>query len=210
MGLGRRTFAPGEVLTASNVMNYLMDQSVMSFAGTAARGSAIGTAVQEGMVSYLADSNAVQVYDGSSWLNIGPSGQILQISHTSTNTQVNSSTTTLISTGLSIAFTPISSTSKIIVMFTVNGISKSSGSTTATMNLVLRKDSTNVYALANNLMYELGTHVGYNSSGNYVETSGSTSARTYAVFFSQWLSAGTVNVQRDAAVSTMTIIEVSQ
>jgi hypothetical protein len=66
-GSGRRVFAPGEVLTASNTMNYLMDQTVMNFAGTAARGSAIGTAVAEGMVSYLADTNDVQVYDGADW-----------------------------------------------------------------------------------------------------------------------------------------------
>lgn len=66
-GAGRRTFTPGEVLTASNVMNYLQDQAVMNFAGTAARGSAIGTAVSEGMVSYLADTNVVQAYDGSAW-----------------------------------------------------------------------------------------------------------------------------------------------
>lgn len=66
-GLGRRTFAPGEVLTATNVMGYLQDQAVMTFAGTAARGSAIGTAVSEGMVSYLADTNDVEIYDGSSW-----------------------------------------------------------------------------------------------------------------------------------------------
>ena len=62
MGLGRRTFAPGEVLTASNVMNYLMDQSVMNFAGTAARGSALGTAASEGMVSYLNDTDSLEVY----------------------------------------------------------------------------------------------------------------------------------------------------
>jgi hypothetical protein len=61
-GLGRRTFAPGEVLTASNVMNYLQDQVVQNFAGTAARGSAIGTAVSEGMVSYLQDTNSLEVY----------------------------------------------------------------------------------------------------------------------------------------------------
>ena len=66
-GLGRRTFQAGEVLTASNVMAYLQDQAVMNFAGTAARGSAIGTAVSEGMVSYLQDSNVVQTYDGSAW-----------------------------------------------------------------------------------------------------------------------------------------------
>jgi hypothetical protein len=62
VGLGRRTFAPGEVLTASNVMNYLQDQAVMNFAGTAARGSAIGTALSEGMVSYLNDTDNLEVY----------------------------------------------------------------------------------------------------------------------------------------------------
>jgi hypothetical protein len=61
-GLGRRTFAPGEVLTASNVMNYLQDQVIQNYAGTAARGSAIGSAVSQGMVSYLDDSNSLEVY----------------------------------------------------------------------------------------------------------------------------------------------------
>ena len=65
-GLGRKTFAAGEVLRAADVNGYLMDQAVMTFAGTAARGSAIGTA-SEGMVSYLADSNNIEVYTGSDW-----------------------------------------------------------------------------------------------------------------------------------------------
>ena len=75
-GLGRRTFQAGEVLTASNVMAYLQDQAVMNFAGTAARGSAIGTAVSEGMVSYLADSNVVQAYDGSAWNSLAYSSAV--------------------------------------------------------------------------------------------------------------------------------------
>jgi hypothetical protein len=67
-GLGRRTFAPGEVLTATNVMGYLQDQAIMNFAGTAARGSAIGTAVAQGMVSYLDDSDTIETYNGTTWL----------------------------------------------------------------------------------------------------------------------------------------------
>lgn len=70
-GLGRRTFAPGEVLTATNVMGYLQDQAVMNFANAAARGSAIGTAVSEGMVSYLADSNMIETYTGTAWQRYG-------------------------------------------------------------------------------------------------------------------------------------------
>jgi hypothetical protein len=70
-GLGRKVFTAGEVLTAANVQNYLMDQSVMVFAGTAARSSAIGTA-SEGMLSYLSDTNTVQYYDGATWTNLVP------------------------------------------------------------------------------------------------------------------------------------------
>jgi hypothetical protein len=43
-------------------MNYLMDQSVMNFADSTARGSALGTAVAEGMVSYLNDTDSLEVY----------------------------------------------------------------------------------------------------------------------------------------------------
>jgi hypothetical protein len=53
-------------LDASDVNTFLMDQSVMSFAGTAARGSAIATPV-EGMVTYLEDSDTYESYTNA-WL----------------------------------------------------------------------------------------------------------------------------------------------
>lgn len=68
-GLGRRTFAAGEVLTASNVMGYLQDQAVMNFAGTAARGSALPTPF-EGATTYLQDNNFVQVHDGTAYRSL--------------------------------------------------------------------------------------------------------------------------------------------
>jgi hypothetical protein len=70
-GLGRKVFAPGEVLTATNVQNYLMDQAVQVYAGTAARGSAIGSATTEGMVSYLSDVHSLQMATGTAtWVNV--------------------------------------------------------------------------------------------------------------------------------------------
>lgn len=65
-GLGRKVFTAGEVLTAANVQGYLMDQSVMVFAGTAARSSAIATA-SAGMVSFRTDGSAWEGYNGASW-----------------------------------------------------------------------------------------------------------------------------------------------
>jgi hypothetical protein len=65
-GSGRKTFAAGAVLSASDVQNYLQDQSVMVFATTAARTSAISSPT-EGMVTYIKDVDQVQTYNGTSW-----------------------------------------------------------------------------------------------------------------------------------------------
>jgi hypothetical protein len=60
-GLGRKTFIATEVLTAANVNGYLMDQTVMVFAGTAARASAIGTP-STGMMTYDSVTEKLDLY----------------------------------------------------------------------------------------------------------------------------------------------------
>jgi hypothetical protein len=67
-GAGRKTFTAGEVLTASDVQNYLQDQMVMNFAGTAARASAIPSPT-EGMVAHIG-GGTVEVYNGSAWVSL--------------------------------------------------------------------------------------------------------------------------------------------
>ena len=71
-GLGWKKFQAGEVLTANNFQSYAVDQSVQYYASSAARTTALGTAVTEGMVSYLADVNDIQVYDGAAWQSVYP------------------------------------------------------------------------------------------------------------------------------------------
>jgi hypothetical protein len=69
-GLGFIEFNTGDVLTAAQANGYLASQVVMVFADAAARTSAI-TSPQEGMMSYLKDTNATQYYSGSAWVTIG-------------------------------------------------------------------------------------------------------------------------------------------
>lgn len=69
-GLGYKEFATGDVLTAAAANGYLASQVVMVFADSAARTAAI-TSPQEGMISYLKDTNATQYYSGSAWVSIG-------------------------------------------------------------------------------------------------------------------------------------------
>jgi hypothetical protein len=67
----KKTFTAGEVLSASDVNTFLMDQSVMTFADSTARGSAIGTAT-EGMLTYLADTNVFEYWDASAYQPLVP------------------------------------------------------------------------------------------------------------------------------------------
>ena len=72
-GAGKKTFVAGEVLTASDVNSYLMDQAVMRFATASARSAALPTP-SEGMVAYLDSTNAIEVYNGASWISTNPAG----------------------------------------------------------------------------------------------------------------------------------------
>jgi hypothetical protein len=75
-GAGYKLFTTGEVLTAAQVNTYLQEQTVMSFADAAARTSALSSVLAEGMMSYLRDTNAVQVYNGSAWVAVGSSSPL--------------------------------------------------------------------------------------------------------------------------------------
>lgn len=65
-GAGFKTFSAGEVLLASEVNTYLMQQAVMVFGSSAVRSTAIASP-SEGMLSYLSDTNAVEKYTGAAW-----------------------------------------------------------------------------------------------------------------------------------------------
>jgi hypothetical protein len=65
-GLGKKTFTAGDVLIAGDVNNYLMDQTVMNFASSAARSSAIPVPT-EGMTTYVQDRNQIETFDGAEY-----------------------------------------------------------------------------------------------------------------------------------------------
>jgi hypothetical protein len=75
-GAGYKLFATGDVLTAAQVNTYLMQQTTMVFASSAARTSALSGVIAEGMLSYLTDTNALQYYDGAAWQDVSNPGDI--------------------------------------------------------------------------------------------------------------------------------------
>jgi len=69
--MGFKDFAVGEVLTSSDVDNFLMRQTVMVFDDATARDTALASVLAEGMVAYLKDTDEISKYSGSAWSPVG-------------------------------------------------------------------------------------------------------------------------------------------
>lgn len=105
MGSGAKNFQSFEILTAANLNNYLMSQSVISLPGTASigtAGTAIGTATTatlapaEGMLVYLQDLNQYQMnLDGSAsgWYPIAGQMPYLELGKSATQSITSGSET---------------------------------------------------------------------------------------------------------------------
>lgn len=77
-----KVFTNGVPLPASDLNDYLMEQSIATFADSAARATALVSPV-EGQFSYLADTDALEYYNGSTWTAAGSGGGETLLSTTS-------------------------------------------------------------------------------------------------------------------------------
>lgn len=66
---GYKDFAGGDVLDAGD-LDSVVAQSVMNFASSAARTTALTGIVTAGMLTYLRDTGQLQVYTGGAWVNV--------------------------------------------------------------------------------------------------------------------------------------------
>jgi hypothetical protein len=221
--MSRKVFTAGEVLAAADVNSFLMDQTVMSFAGTAARGSAIGTAV-EGMVTFLEDSNILSIYDGSNWkTSLGVTGGILQVVSTAKTDSFSTTSASFTAvTGLSASITPRSTSSRVIVFLTLQG---GVNSTQAYFRLTRGGSAIAIGDDAGSRVrasVQIGGETQFNAQASaglvFVDSPSSTSSLSYAVE-TRNQGSGTVFVNRgstdtdsgDAArtISTITLMEVA-
>jgi hypothetical protein len=76
---GWKSWVDGEIVEAVDFQNYVQDQVVQVYAGSAARGSVLGTAATEGMISYLNDTNSLEYYSGASWVAVSNPGDITAV-----------------------------------------------------------------------------------------------------------------------------------
>jgi hypothetical protein len=142
-----------------------------------------------------------------------PAGSILQVINSAYSTITSSTSSTFANLGLSASITPLSSTSKILIIVSLNGINKSSVAT-CTQTQLLRGVSVISY---------IDTIIGYTNSAvtstssasiNYLDSPATTSATTYSIQFANQAAVGTVTINNYTGalntVSTMTLMEIAQ
>ena len=211
-GLGFKDFQVGEVLTSSDVDGYLMQQAVMRFADSGARGTALGTAVgtavalAEGMLSYLNDVDKVQVYDGTEWKNVGGIGQVVT---DSTTTATTTTSTSFQATQLSLSITPASTSNLILLLVTGTG---SVANPARSYEIQLRRGATQIADMRGGITSPAGfTQTGtphYPAAISLVDSPSTTSATTYDVRVRADSSSTSVSFPASGFTATLTAIEV--
>ena len=93
MPSGFKVWATGDLISASDFNDYIMEQVIMTFANSTARDSAVSSP-EEGMFCYLSDTNVLQFYNGSSWASYIGDGDITGVTITTGSTSGLSGGTT--------------------------------------------------------------------------------------------------------------------
>jgi len=138
-----------------------------------------------------------------------PAGSVLQVVNSDTTTQVAATSNSYVDTGLTAAITPSSTSSKILVVVHQNGFRKEGADTY--INMRLYRAATSIQQLAVTIGYtastatlELGT-----ISASYLDSPNTTSATTYKTKWGNNTGNGTIYLQANNVVSTITLMEIA-
>jgi hypothetical protein len=154
--------------------------------------------------------NSSYLASGVARANWGAGG-VLQVVQAAYASGVANSTSTYADTNLAATITPSSSTSKILVIVTHNGVSKNTGNANSAVAIKLVRNSTDLSIFARYLGYTgiSGYNVGFTSAVNYLDLPATTSAVTYKTQFANEANAASVEVNANGAISYMTLMEIA-
>jgi len=234
---GFREFVTGEVLTAANVDDFLMKQSVQKYADAAARDAALGTAVadgnalREGMVAYLDSTDEVIKYDGTDWSSVAPAiagigSNVVQTVKTDVFS-ASVATGTESAAAMTATITPTTATSKVLVIVQASVASAASDGSIAVS--LYRDNAASAYRgdadgsrrrIANGQAQQSSNRFAVSATIVYLDSPETTSATTYDIRLSSdsastqalYLNRGQDDSNLTAvarSASSITLIEVS-
>jgi hypothetical protein len=139
-----------------------------------------------------------------------PAGSILQVVQGLYTTQVLSTSGTYADTGLTATITPSSTSSKILVLVTADGV-YAAGPTNVIAAFRIVKNGSSLYEFGNGGNSTTGTSltiVTGSCSVNYLDSPASISALTYKLQIQNKYASGTVGVSTYNGAQSITLIEV--
>jgi len=138
-----------------------------------------------------------------------PSGSVIQVVSASTSTTVTNSTANLADTGLTASITPSSTSSKVLVIISQNGMRKAVGNAGNRILLQLYKNNVSHTKIGGGLGYNnANDYNGENASLSLLDSPSSTSSQAYKTMFSNEAGASNVQIQHSGATSTITLMEI--
>ena len=145
---------------------------------------------------------------GIKWAAPAGGGKVLQVVQGTYSTEVSSSSTTYVTTGLTVSITPTSATSKIYVHAIINGLTKSTGSANNASNIRLLRNAATTIITSTGINYT-GADVANQGQGviQYLDSPATTSATTYDVYFANRAASAIVYAQ-DGGANNQSVITV--
>lgn len=136
------------------------------------------------------------------------SGRVLQVVNATYSTYASSSSSTFADTGLTASITPSSASNKVLVIATIAGIAKLNNTS---VKLQLVRGSTAISTIESGAGYtnDATWNRVAGSSVSYLDSPATTSSTTYKTQFASADNIGTVYVQLDPAMSTITLMEIA-
>ena len=171
--------------------------------------------ITDGSISVAKLTSTLDLSSNTVTLPSGVGGKVLQVVHGSTSTAVTSSSSTEVTTNLTAQITPSSTSNKILVFGSVNGIQTGATSTAGAWRI--RRHDTSTSATSGTLLQSIVNYGGndnassdsqYALSFNYLDTPSTTDARNYTITFKRSLGSGSVQVQNNSASSNITLVEI--
>jgi len=202
---------PNSVKTTFDLANGAIAKSIVDAKGDLIAATAADTvsrlAIGTNGQVLTADSTAAT---GMKWAAAAGGGKVLQVVAATTSTQVSSSTTTYADTGLSVSITPTSSSSKVLVMVTQNGLQRSSNSSNNAIFLKLLRGGTDIAQMFDTGLYTDTALLltGFSGSLTFLDSPATTSSTTYKTQFANRIVGAEVRTQANSVLSSIVVLEI--
>jgi hypothetical protein len=151
------------------------------------------------------------VLNGTGGTITGVPGQVLQVVNGTTITSASSSSTTWADTTLTASITPTSSSNKILVLVSQNGMRKGTTSVYDDISIRLLRNATSISQPSYFAGYTNSSlqFYGLSCSLNYLDSPTTTSSTTYKTQISNPDGSGAVSAQYSGEMSTITLMEIA-